>query len=90
VKRLWNFLIDVADGILGAMLYGHQGGFGWTSTRTETQNAHKLRSWAASGKRAASFEDEPARPSRHDDFELRMRQFRRATAERGDPPDRVL
>ena len=79
MKRVWNFVIDVADGVLGAMLYGNQGGFLWTSTRAEAQNAHKLRSWAASGKRSSSSEGEPGRPSRQDDFDQRMQQFRRAT-----------
>jgi hypothetical protein len=89
MKRIWNFVIDLADGILSAMLYGNQGGFLWTSTSAEAQNANKLRRWSAGGKRAASFEDEPPRAGRSDDFDVRMRRFRRATDERGNPPGRV-
>jgi len=89
VKRVWNFVVDVADGILGGLLYGNQGGFLWTSTRAEAQNADKLRSWSAGGKRSSSLADEAMRPTRHDDFEARMRRFRRATDEQANPPDRV-
>jgi hypothetical protein len=82
MRRVWNFVIDLLDGILAGLLYGHQGGFLWTSTHAEAQNAHKLRRWAATGNaRATGSSDEPARAVRHDDFDARMRRFRRETSQ---------
>lgn len=77
-RRIWHFVVDLADGILGGMLYGHQGGFGWYSTSAEIQNANKLRRWAASGKAAAREQPgQRARVERPEDFDARMRRFRR-------------
>jgi hypothetical protein len=80
MRRVWNVVIDLLDGILAGLLYGHQGGFLWTSTHAEAQNAHKLRRWAATGStNAAATSDEPARAGSRDDFDARMRRFRRET-----------
>jgi hypothetical protein len=38
LRRIWHFVIDLLDGILGGLLYGHEGGFLWTSTNTEAQS----------------------------------------------------
>jgi hypothetical protein len=80
MRRVWHFVTDLLDGILAGLLYGHQGGFLWTSTQAEAQNAHKLRRWAATGNtKGPAPSDEPAHAVRHDDFDARMRRFRRAT-----------
>ena len=47
MRRVLHFIIDLADGILGALLYGNMGGLTYTNTSLEAQNQHKLRSWAA-------------------------------------------
>jgi hypothetical protein len=80
MRRVWNFLIDLVDGILAGMLYGHQGGLGVYSTRAEAENAHTLRRWAASG-RSGSPDPTTSRQRVESpaDIDARMRRFRRET-----------
>jgi len=82
-RRIWHFVVDLADGILGGLLYGHQGGLGVGSTWANAQNDAKLRRWAASGGRR-STEEEPSRQRTESaaDFDARMRRFRRETTSR--------
>ena len=42
MRRILHFIIDLADGILAALLYGNQGGLLYTNTTLEAQNQHKL------------------------------------------------
>jgi hypothetical protein len=80
MRRAWNFLVDLLDGFLAGMLYGHQGGLGIYSTRAEAENAHKLRRWAASHQSRSSAETTPRqRVEMQADFDARMRRFRRET-----------
>jgi hypothetical protein len=85
-RRIWHFIVDLADGILSGMLYGHQGGLGIYSTRADAQNAAKLRRWAATSDHKTAESDEPTRrPSHRDDFDARIRRYRRSVNE---PPER--
>ena len=84
MRRVWNFVIDLADGILGALLYGNQGAFGITSTGTEAQNADKMRSWAANGTNSGT-RDGPTAVDSPEDFDARLRRFRRATKHTPEP-----
>ena len=83
-RRIWHFIVDLLDGILAGILYGHQGGLGIYSTRAEAQNAHKLRRWAASG--GSRSQSEPEHPRKRTegpaDFDARMRRFRRESNSR--------
>ena len=81
MRRVWHFLIDLIDGVLAGMLYGHEGGIGIYSTRTEAENAAKLRRWAASGQSGSSERTTPRqRVESPADFDARMRRFRRETS----------
>ena len=82
-RRIWHSILDLVDGILGGMLYGHQGGFGVYSGSAEAQNARKLRQWAASGgSRSMESEQPRKRTESAADFDARMRRFRRDTTSR--------
>jgi len=83
-RRIWHFVVDLADGILGGLLYGHQGGLGVGSTWANAQNDAKLRRWAASGGRRSADAPEPSRQRTESaaDFDSRMRRFRRETTSR--------
>ncbi|TMC77590.1 MAG: hypothetical protein E6J09_07115 [Chloroflexi bacterium] len=80
MRRVWNFFVDLIDGVFAAMLYGNHSRT-VTSYGIEAQNQDRLREWAAgSGKRDdANAEEAPA-----DDFDERMRRFRRGTSEPRD------
>jgi hypothetical protein len=87
-RRVWHFIVDLVDGILAGMLYGHQGGFGVYSGSAEAQNARKLRRWAAGGSGSATRSEQPRqRTESAAAFDVRMRRFRReTTAPRDDRP----
>jgi hypothetical protein len=86
MRRAWNFLVDLLDGLLAGLLYGHEGGLGIYSTRAEAENAHKLRRWAASHPSRSSEETTPRqRLETRADFDARMRRFRRETTRPPDP-----
>jgi len=78
LRRLWTFLVDLADAIVAAALYGGQGGLTYTTSSLEADNAHKLRRWAAGGK-VEEAQDEP--DPEVVGVEERIRRFRKATSE---------
>jgi hypothetical protein len=81
LRRIWHIVVDLLDGILAGMLYGHQGGLGWYSGSAESQNARKLRQWSASGgSRTTTTEPMRQRTESQTDFDERMRRFRRDTS----------
>jgi hypothetical protein len=71
VRRIWHFLVDIADGILASILYGRQGGLTYTTHGLELENQKKLRQWAAGESAPTQMPDEAT-----DDFEARLRRFR--------------
>ena len=80
MQRAWNFFVDLIDGIFAAMLYGSDSHV-VTTYGIEAQNQDRLRQWAAgSGKR----DDANAADPPPDDFDERMRRFRRGTSEPRD------
>ena len=71
MRRVRNFLIDLLDGIVSAILYGGQGGLTYTTTKLEAQNQAKLREWAA------GEADAPEQPEKTTaDLDARIRAFR--------------
>jgi hypothetical protein len=77
VRRIWNFLVDLLDGTFASMRYGSDSQV-VTTYEIEAQNEDRLRAWAAGSEkpRDAKAEAAPA-----DDFDARMRRFRRSTCE---------
>jgi hypothetical protein len=78
VRRIWRFLIDVADGILASILYSRQGGLTYTTYGLELENQKKLRQWAAGEATPTQMPDEAT-----DDFEARLRRFRETESDQG-------
>ena len=80
-RRVWRALVDILDGILGAVLYGNQGGLTYTTTTLESQNQDKLRQWSAgSSETPTSAEDKPTET----DVDTRIRKFRAETNKLGE------
>jgi hypothetical protein len=78
VRRIWRFLIDVADGILASILYSRQGGLTYTTYGLELENQKKLRQWAAGEATSTQMPDEAT-----DDFDARLRRFRETENDQG-------
>ena len=81
MRRVWNFIIDLLDGILAAALYSGQGGLGYTTSTLEAQNQHKMRRWAAQGGQATRTPSAPSEEDAEEDFEKRLLKFRARTRE---------
>ena len=79
VRRIWRFLVDLADGIVASLLYGGQGGLTYTTSNLERQNQDKIRGWAAGDADPSQVADETT-----SDFDERMRRFRDRVKEPGD------
>jgi hypothetical protein len=75
MRRILNFVIDLADGILAAVLYSRQGAAPNTLPDLEHLNEAKLRTWSAGAPRREA--DEPANAS--DDLDARIRAYRART-----------
>ena len=76
MRRLWNVIVDIADGVIAGMLYGRLGGLTSWSYSAEAENADKLRAWAGGEKTHAGARD----AERPDDVEARIERIRRNTA----------
>jgi hypothetical protein len=75
MRRILNFVIDLADGILAAVLYGREGAAPNTLPDLEHLNDAKLRTWSAGSPRRKA--DELANPT--DDLDARIRAYRART-----------
>jgi hypothetical protein len=71
VRRIWRFLVDLADGVVAALLYGGQGGLTYTTSALELENQEKIRGWAAAEGEPNQTDEETAA-----DFDERMRRYR--------------
>lgn len=77
MRRVWSFIVDLIDGAFASMLYGsHERTV--MSYGIEAQNEDRLREWAAGFKEP---DDASAEAALADDFDERMRRFRRGTNE---------
>ena len=75
MRRIWDFVIDVADGVLGAILYSREGGAPYTLPDLENLNESKLRKWSAG---STPLRNE-ASVNVTDDLQGRIRTFRTRT-----------
>jgi BioD-like phosphotransacetylase family protein len=79
MRRVWRFLVDLADGVVAALLYGGQGGLTYTTSELERENQEKIRGWAARGKEPIQAAEETTA-----NFAERVRRYRDRVTE----PDR--
>jgi hypothetical protein len=71
VRRIWHFLVDIADGILASILYGHLGRLTYTTHGLELRIRRRCANGAAGESAPTQTPDEAT-----DDFEARLRRFR--------------
>ena len=78
VRRVWRFVVDLADGVVAALLYGGQGGLTYTTSELERENQEKLRGWAGGDGEPRQTANEATA-----DFDERMRRYRERVTKRG-------
>jgi hypothetical protein len=79
MRRVWRLLVDLADGVVAALLYGGQGGLTYTTSELERENQEKIRGWAARGEEPIQAAEESTA-----NFDERVRRYRDRVTE----PDR--